>query len=116
MEELFFELLRVALYRQELLSKKPYSFETRTNGNMVIRYFDFENVRVNKVPDEKELYKKYPLKAWQCNLTPGMFLGKVTNGASVMGRGFYVLEAATHFELDGYCDAIKSEFELEETK
>ena len=96
--------------------KKPYSFETRTNGNMVIRYFDFENVRVNKVPDEKELYKKYPLKAWQCNLTPGMFLGKVTNGASVMGRGFYVLEAATHFELDGYCDAIKSEFELEETK
>lgn len=96
--------------------KKSYSFEPQTAGNMVIRYFDFENVRVNKVPDEKELYKKYPLKAWQCNLKKGMFLGKVTNGASIMGRGYYVLEAATHFELDGYCDDIKSEFELEETR
>ena len=95
---------------------KTYSFAAKTQGNMVIRYFDFEDVRVNKVPDEKELMKKYPIKAWQCNLQPGMFLGKVTNGASIMGRGFYVLEAATHFELDGYCDAIKSEFELEETK
>ena len=96
--------------------EKSYSFEPQTAGNMVIRYFDFENVRVNKVPDEKELYKKYPLKAWQCNLKKGMFLGKVTNGASIMGRGYYVLEAATHFELDGYCDDIKSEFELEETR
>ena len=83
---------------------------------MVIRYFDFENVRVNKVPDEKELYKKYPLKAWCCNLKRGMYLGQVTNGASVMGRGYYILEASTLFELDSYCDAIRSEFELEENK
>lgn len=96
--------------------KKDYSFEASPKSNMMIRYFDFENVRINKVPVEAELYKKYPLKAWCCNLKRGMFLGKVTNGASIMGRGYYILEAATHFELDGYCDAIKSEFELEETK
>ncbi len=84
--------------------------------NMIIRYFDFENVRVNKVPDEKILRDKYPLKAWKCNIKEGMYLGKVTNGASIMGRGYFVLEASSSFELDGYCDAIKSEFELEETR
>ena len=83
---------------------------------MLIRYFDFENVRVNKVPDEKELFKKYPLKAWCCNLKKGMFLGKVTNGASVMGRGYFCVEADSPFELDGYADAILSEFELEDNR
>ena len=62
---------------------------------------------------EKELMEKYPLKAWNCNLKEGMFLGKVTNGASIMGRGYFILEASSPFELDGYCDDIKSEFELE---
>ncbi len=92
------------------------SFEPNVAKNMIIRYFDFENVRVNKVPDEKKLREKYPLRAWKCNIEEGMFLGKVTNGASVMGRGYFILEAASSFELDGYCDAVKSEFELEETR
>ncbi|WP_026650852.1 ATP-grasp domain-containing protein [Butyrivibrio proteoclasticus] len=96
--------------------KKSHSFEPSVHKHMMIRYFDFEDVRVNKVPDEKELMKKYPIKAWQCNLKSGMYLGKVTNGASIMGRGYYVLEASSFFELDGYADAIKSEFELEDNK
>lgn len=95
---------------------KSYSFEPDVEKNMLIRYFDFENVRVNKVPDEKELFKKYPLKAWCCNLKKGMFLGKVTNGASVMGRGYFCVEADSPFELDGYADAILSEFELEDNR
>ena len=92
---------------------RRYVFEGNVHQNMIIRYFDFENVRVNKVPDVNYLMDKYPIKAWNCNLKQGMFLGKVTNGASIMGRGFYVLEASSPFELDGYCDDIKSEFELE---
>ncbi|MBO4458000.1 MAG: ATP-grasp domain-containing protein [Butyrivibrio sp.] len=96
--------------------KKKYSFESKVDKNMLIRYFDFEDVRVNKVPDEKELFKKYPLKTWCCNLKPGMYLGKVTNGASVMGRGYFCIEAESPFELDGYSDAIMSEFELEDNR
>ena len=45
-----------------------------------------------------------------------MFLGKVTNGASVMGRGYFCVEADSPFELDGYADAILSEFELEDNR
>ena len=96
--------------------KKKYSFEAKADKNMLIRYFDFEDVRVNKVPNEKELFKKYPLKAWSCNLKPGMYLGKVTNGASIMGRGYFIVEAESPFELDGYSDAILSEFELEDNR
>ena len=96
--------------------KMPYSFKPSVHKNTLIKYFDFENVRINNVPDEKLLFEKYPLKAYCCNLKKGMYLGKVTNGASIMGRGFFILEASTTFELDGYSDAILNEFEVEETK
>ncbi|MBO6241606.1 MAG: ATP-grasp domain-containing protein [Butyrivibrio sp.] len=93
---------------------RKYVFEPNVKKHMVIRYFDFENVRVNKVPDEKYLLEKYPLKSWKCNIEPGMILGKVMNGASVMGRGFFVIEASSREELDHYCNDIKNEFELED--
>lgn len=94
---------------------RRYVFEPNVKKHMIIRYFDFENVRVNKVPEEKHLMEKYPLKAWNCNIEKGMTLGKVTNGASIMGRGFFVLEGSSKEELDRLCDEIKSEFEVEAT-
>ena len=45
-----------------------------------------------------------------------MTLGKVTNGASIMGRGFFVLEGSSKEELDRLCDEIKNEFEVEVVK
>lgn len=93
-----------------------YSFEPNVDKKMIIRYFDFEDVRINKVPSKEALMKKYPLRAWNCNIKSGMYLGKVTNGASIMGRGFFILEASDTFALDEYAAAIKSEFEVEAVK
>ncbi len=94
----------------------PYSFEAKADKNMLIHYFDFEDVVIKRVPDEEYIRAKYPVKAWKCNITPGMDLGRVTDGASVMGRGYYCLEADSKEELDKYSEEIKAEFEPEEKR
>ena len=91
-----------------------YSFEPTVAKAMMIRYFDFENVRVNSVPEGYELSTRYPLVTWNCNIKPGDILGKVTNGASIMGRGYFCIEAASKEELDKIAREILNEFEIEE--
>lgn len=103
------EFLKLAV---PALGKKP-SFEVTASKAMMIRYFDFENVRVNSVPEGFDLSGRYPVVAWNCNINPGDFLGKVTNGASIMGRGYFCIEAATKDELDKIAREILKEFEIE---
>lgn len=93
-----------------------YHFTPKVDKNMMIGYFDFEDVRIVKVPDKSMLMEKYPIKAWNCNIKSGMRMEKVTNGASIMGRGYFVIEADNLLALDEYCDAIKKEFEVEEVR
>lgn len=90
-----------------------YSFETTVSKDMMIRFFDLENVRVNKVPEGEELMCRYPVIKWNCNIKPGDILGKVTNGASVMGRGYFCIEASSKEELDKIARDILKEFDTE---
>lgn len=91
-----------------------YSFEPTVSSDMMIRYFDFENVRVNMVPDIEDIRARYPIVAWNCTIKPGDRLSKVTNGASIMGRGFFVIKAGSKEELDVIAKEILGEFETEE--
>jgi hypothetical protein len=93
---------------------KEYSFKPTVSKDMMIRYFDFENVVVTKVPDKDSILEKYPVVAWNCNIKQGDRLAKVTNGASIMGRGFFVIEAGSKDELDHIAKEILGEFETEE--
>lgn len=86
-------------------------FTPRETKLMAIRYFDLPEGIVESVPREEQLREQYPeLRYWDCGLEPGMRLGKVTNGASVMHRGCYILEADSREELDRAADGISAEF------
>ncbi len=93
---------------------KSYSFETTISRDMMIRYFDLEKVRVNYVPTADELKDNYPIVAWNCNIRPGDILGKVTNGASIMGRGYFCIQGSSRDELIKIANDILGEFETEE--
>jgi len=77
--------------------------------HMLIRYFDLPMGTVQKVPSEAEL-KGIRLHPYVCNIKPGDKIGKVTDGASIMGRGFYVIEASSRKELDEYSTQVRNLF------
>ena len=68
------------------------AFHTAHSRNMLIRYFDLPEGVVESLPDRQQL-AQYPLVRWNCNLKIGDAIKQVTNGASIMGRGYFILEA-----------------------
>lgn len=64
----------------------------------LIHYFDMEDCEVTQIPTEEELRKKYPLVGYECHLTKG-YQGKVIDGHSVMGRGYFILKGKREEEL-----------------
>lgn len=64
----------------------------------LIRYFDMENCEVTIIPTDEELRKKYPLVGYECHLNKG-YQGKVVDGHSVMGRGYFILKGKREEEL-----------------
>ena len=90
---------------------KPCSFVPDDSTAAMIAYFDMSG-KVVSVPDEDHLRSKYPLLSYCCNIKAGDVLGSVTDGHSLMGRGYYILKAADRTELDRYNRALKAEFEV----
>ena len=78
---------------------------------MAIAYFDMEG-KVISVPSEEMLRSKYPLLSYCCNIKTGDELCGVTDGHSLMGRGYYILKAPNRDELLRYTKALKAEFEV----
>ena len=70
------------------LKVKPY----------LIHYFDMEECEIIRIPSEKELREKYPIKKYVCNLTLGK-AEKVIDGHSIMKRGYFILENRSEDEL-----------------
>lgn len=92
----------------------PYSFEPHNIKNMIIRYFDFEDCRAISVPDKQELLEEYPLISYECNIKEGEYLGKVKDGHSVMGRGYFILEGENEQELILNSEKILGRFRLQD--
>lgn len=92
----------------------PHSFETHNIKNMIIRYFDFEDCRAISVPDKQELLEEYPLISYECNIKEGEYLGKVKDGHSVMGRGYFILEGENEQELILNSEKILGRFRLQD--
>lgn len=72
---------------------QPYSFLPVGTKSMLIHYFDMQG-KINHVPDAEEVQRISEAKilAWECSLKEGEELAAVTDGHSLMGRGFFVLE------------------------
>lgn len=95
---------------------KNFSFVPKETKAMMIHYFDMEG-EVEQVPDENAVRKKIQnsvpeaaLIQWNCNIQKGEVLGRVCDGHSVMGRGYFVLEGNTREVLSEAAEIIKEQF------
>lgn len=73
---------------------QAYSFVPEVTKTMLIHYFDMEG-EVCHVPDREEAAQAAEgmLVEWKCNISAGDILAPVSDGHSVMGRGYFVLGA-----------------------
>lgn len=78
-----------------------FNFIPTHTKHMLIRYFDGQG-RVTGVPNALQIEQllqqrqnnreQIKLICWRCNITAGEVLQPVSDGHSVMGRGYYILE------------------------
>lgn len=95
---------------------QSYTFDPshKKSKCMLIKFFDFSKGRITVVPDENYLYNHYPVKKYVCSLKPGMTMDKITDGKSIIGRGYYIIEADNNNELLGISKEIEGHFILED--
>lgn len=71
---------------------KEYSFVPSVKRNLSIHYFDMQGV-VQHIPGKEELDATgADIVEWNCNIGKGEVLASVSDGHSVMGRGYFILE------------------------
>ena len=49
---------------------------------------------------------------WNCNINDGDYMGKVINGHSIMGRGFFIVESTDENKLIEQSEWILSQFQI----
>lgn len=89
----------------------PYNFTPAETKSMLIHYFDMQG-KVNYVPGVEEVQKVCGAKVlvWECNLKEGEELSPVSDGHSVMGRGYFVLEGEGQEFLREQAEIVKKLF------
>lgn len=99
----------------KFLLGEQYNFIAKTIKNIQIRFFDFDDVQVKCVPNVEDLKQILGenLVMWNCNISNGDYLGKVVNGHSIMGRGFFVVKGSTEEDLIQKSDWVLSQFEID---
>lgn len=99
----------------KFLLGEHYNFISKAIKNIQIRFFDFDDVQVKRVPKIGELKQVLGenLIMWNCNINNGDYLGKVVNGHSIMGRGFFVVKGSTEDDLVHKSEWVLSQFDIE---
>ncbi len=77
-----------------------------------IRYYDLPPGRVMSVPEEETMRQLPGVLAYVCRIREGDILERVQDGASVMGRGYYILEGADESELDAADRKVRAGFQI----
>lgn len=100
----------------KFLCGKPFNFVAQKIENIEIRFFDFENVIAKHVPACDEITDGLGdnLIAWKCNIKEGEYLGKVVNGHSIMGRGFFIVKGDSEQDLIQKSNWVFSKFNMEQ--
>lgn len=100
----------------KFLLNKEWRFETADVKCMQIRFFDFADVVIKKIPTVEELQQsgKCNIIKWVCNMKVGEYLGRIINGHSIMGRGFFVVEGNDEQDLLRQSEWILSQFKFKE--
>lgn len=94
------------------LMSEQYCFVPDDVKPIQIRFFDFNNVVVEYVPTEYEIRKKLGdnLIRWECNIKTREHLGKVVNGHSIMGRGFFIVNGKDEADLISKSEWVLAQF------
>lgn len=97
----------------KFLLNKEFRFETNEIRQLQIRFFDFENKAIKKVPTLEELKENSDcnIVLWNCNIRAGDYMHEVKNGHSIMGRGFFVIEGNNENDLLKQSEWILAQFE-----
>lgn len=101
-----------------------YTYDPMKTEKLLIRYYNLEQCRIKTVPQATQLRlpEGITLKAWNCRIHPGDYMQKVTTGHSLMGRGYFILQATppnpfssetTETTLITTADHILTQFETE---
>lgn len=71
---------------------QSWNFTPETTRQAMIHYFDLQG-RVMSVPGEEQVRQAVPsLIGWECHIKAGEELASVSDGHSLMGRGYFILE------------------------
>ena len=102
----------------------PYSFKPQGTKRMMIHYFDIQG-KIKSVPGKEEVNRLLQalltdaeepfdckLADWNCHITEGEELSPVSDGHSLMGRGYFVLEGASEELLKAAAEKIKRLFQV----
>lgn len=91
---------------------KEYSFCPRVKKELSIHYFDMEGM-VTHIPTGEELKETgADIVRWTCTIKEGEVLNTVSDGHSVMGRGYFILETNKKEEPAKQALMIKSLFKI----
>lgn len=90
-------------------------FEGKENRKLKMVFFSFEDVVIKKVPIKEQLEDTIDCKIiiWNCNIKVGDYMNKVVDGASIMDRGYFIIEGEDEEDLNKQTEEIFKSFELE---
>lgn len=95
-------------YINQILGK-PNKKISKTNTYTLLQYIPFENILVEKDIDVSYIQKKYQIVYMEYNIPKGEYMGKITNAAHALKRGFYIIEGQSYEELQKRNNDILSE-------
>ncbi len=99
------------------MAGESHNFHPLMNKRMVLGYFDMENCFVHGIPTEDEIKALLPagvrLRKWICNICLLDYLGSITDEASLLNRGCYIIEGENERNLTKAITLIREAFTLE---
>lgn len=88
-----------------------YNFIPNKERLLMLRFFDFENCVVEGIPDFQDIKEEFSIIDYCCNIKNDR-LSMVTDGHSVINRGFFIIEGNNKKNLDNKSKSILSLFKL----
>lgn len=97
----------------KFLLDEPYEFENKEIRLVQMCYFNFENLTICKIPSEEWLRNSQycRLMEYKCNIHQGEYMKQITDGSSIMGRGYFVIEGEDDADLKQQREWIMKQFE-----
>lgn len=85
-------------------------FETKSIRLVAESFFDFENVTIHSVPDEKMIKNNPNVLCYHCAIKPGDYMVKITDGHSIASRGYFIVKGKDEGSIVSDIIDIKSMF------